>query len=148
MNDGVTVSDVCRVCDLVRSTFYTIMKKNLEAIGEIQEIISAKNREQLGLIILSKTEVFRKVIEAGLEDTTKPKDRQVIFMKLDERVTTMTKGMGIESEIESQAAEFLRHGPHMVQEKSRFSVTERIVTIQSDVWLSQIRTEFCENALF
>lgn len=50
----------------------------------IISIIDANNREQLGLILLSKTEMLRKVIEDGLADDTKPKDRLVIYMKLNE----------------------------------------------------------------
>ena len=48
MNDGMTVSDACRECGLARSTFYDIMKRNPEAIAEIQEIVDTKNREQFG----------------------------------------------------------------------------------------------------
>ncbi|MFZ0535162.1 MAG: helix-turn-helix domain-containing protein [Anaerolineales bacterium] len=62
MNDGMTVSDACRECGLARSTFYDILKRNPEAIAEIQEIIDAKNREQLGLIILSKTEISVRIL--------------------------------------------------------------------------------------
>ncbi len=96
MNDGIIVSDACRECGLARSTFYNIMKRNPEAIGEIQEIIDAKNHEQLGLVILSKTEILRKVIEAGLVDATKPKDRLAIFVKLNELVDSSTKDMGMD----------------------------------------------------
>lgn len=95
MNDGITVSDACRECGLARSTFYDIMKRNPEVIGEIQEIIDAKNYEQLGLIILSKTEILRKVIEAGLVDTTMPKDRLAIFVRLNELVDSSIKDMAM-----------------------------------------------------
>ena len=54
-------------------------------------------------------------------------------MKLNELVDSMTKGMGIDSDIESQAHEFLKYGPQLVQAKSRFTATERTITLESDV---------------
>jgi hypothetical protein len=56
-------------------------------------------------------------------DTTKPKDRVAIFVKLNEFVESSIKGMGMENDIESQAHEFLKHGPQLVQAKSRFTAS-------------------------
>jgi hypothetical protein len=49
-----------------RSSFYTIQKNNREAIAGVQANIDANNREQVGLILISNTEMLSKVIEAGL----------------------------------------------------------------------------------
>ena len=114
------------------SSFYYIVENNPEAIAEAQAIIEANNREQLGLILASKNEILRKVISAGLADETKPKDRLAIFMKLSELADGLTKDMGIDSGIENQAHEFLKHGPKLVAAKSRFTATERTVTFETD----------------
>ena len=101
-------------------------------MAEAQVIIEANNREHLGLILASKNEILRKVIKAGLAEETKPKDRLAIFIKLNELVDSLTKGLGIDSDIENQAHEFLKHGPQLVQAKSRFTATQTTVTIESD----------------
>jgi len=49
-----------------------IIDNNPEAIATEQAIIEANNREQLGLILASKNEILRKVIDAGPVDETKP----------------------------------------------------------------------------
>jgi hypothetical protein len=46
-----------------------------------------------------------------------------IFVKLNELVESSIKGMGMENDIESQAHEFLKHGPQLVQAKSRFTAS-------------------------
>ena len=48
MNAGMTVVEACREVGMARSSFYYIIENNPEAIAEIQDIINASNREQLG----------------------------------------------------------------------------------------------------
>jgi len=91
MNAGMTVVEACREVGIARSSFYNIVENNPEAITEIQDIINASNREQLGLMLLSKNELLRKVIEDGLSDKTKPRDRLAIFLKLNDLIQQMTQ---------------------------------------------------------
>jgi hypothetical protein len=77
----------------------------------------------LGLILASNNEILRKVIDARLAEETKPKDRPSIFMTLSELVDSLTKGMGIDNDIENQAQEFLKYEPQLVKAKSRFTAT-------------------------
>ena len=79
-NPGMTVVEACQTVGMPRSSFYYIVENNPEAITEVQAIIDANNREQLGLIPLSKTEMLRKIIEDGIPDATKPKDRLAIYI--------------------------------------------------------------------
>src|SRR4030066_1677393 len=103
MNTGMSIVEACKAVGMPRSSFYYIVENNPEAIAEVQAIIEVNNREQLGLILASKNEILRKVINAGLAEETKPKDRLAIFMKLSELADGLTKGMGMDSKIESQA---------------------------------------------
>jgi hypothetical protein len=132
MNAGMSLVDACAIVGMARSSFYSFVQTNPEVIAEVQAIIEANNREQLGLILANKNEILRKVIDAGLADETKPKDRLANFMKLSELADGLTKGLGIDNDIESQAHEFLKHGPQLVQAKSRFTATQTRVTIESD----------------
>ena len=132
MNAGMSVVEACKVVGMPRSSFYYVVENNPEEIAEAQVIIEANNREQLGLILASKNEILLQVIDAGLAEETKPKDRLAIFMKLSELADGLTKGMGIENDVEKQASEFHMHGPQLVKAKSRFTATQTTVTIVSD----------------
>ena len=123
INTGMTVVEACREMGIARSSFYYIVENNPEAIAEVQDIINASNREQLGLMLLSKNELLRKVIEDGLSDKTKPRDRLAIFMKLNSLVQQMTQNQQVDDELERQAHEFLKQGPPLVKVKSRFTTT-------------------------
>ena len=123
MNNGMNVIDACQAVGMPRSSFYYIVQNNPEAIAEVQDIINASNREQLGLMLLSKNELLRKVIEDGLSDKTKPRDRLAIFLKLNDLVQQMTQNQQLDNELERQAHEFLKQGPPLVKVKSRFTAT-------------------------
>jgi len=132
MNEGMTVVEACQKVGMPRSSFYYILENNPEAIAEVQAIIDTNNREQLGLILLTKTEMLQKLIEDGLSNTTKPKDRLAIYLKLNELVDRLTDSLHIENQYEKDAHEFLRQGPVLVKAKSRFTATERTVTYETE----------------
>jgi hypothetical protein len=132
MNEGMTVVEACRAVGMPRSSYYYIVENNPQAIAEVQAIIDANNREQLGLILVSKTEMLRKIIEDGLSDMTKPKDRLAIYVKLDELLDRMTDTLHVESQLSKDAHEFLKRGPVLEPAKSRLTATERTITIETE----------------
>jgi DNA-binding IclR family transcriptional regulator len=131
MNDGMTVVEACKEVGIPRSSFYYIVDNNPEAIAEIQTPIDANNREQLGLILLTKTEILRKLVEEGLSDKTNTRDRLAIYLKLNELENELAQNMQIENDTAKQAREFLRQGPMLVHGESRYSATQMTVTIES-----------------
>ena len=132
MNAGMTVAEACREVGIARSSFYYIVENNPEAVSDVQAIIDTNNREQLGLILMTKTEMLRKLIEDGLSNTTKPKDRLAIYLKLNELVDRLIDSLHIENQFEKEAHEFLKRGPVLVKAKSRLTATERIVTYETE----------------
>ena len=132
MNSGMTVSDTCREVGIPRSTFYDIVEKNPEAIAEVQDIIDANKREQLVMVLLAQNEILRKIIEDGLSDNIKPKERVAIFQKLEELKNSLMQSQHIDDENERRAHEFLSKGPTTRHVESRFSATETTVTYESE----------------
>lgn len=132
MNNGMTVVEACKEVGIPRSSFYYIVENNPEAIAEIQTLIDANSREQLGLILLTKTEILRKLVEEGLSDKTKPRDRLAIYLKLNELENELARNLQVEDDTAKQAREFLRQGPKLVHGKSRFSAIQTTVTIESE----------------
>jgi predicted transcriptional regulator len=132
MNDGMTVVEACKEVGIPRSSFYYIVDNNPEAIAEIQTLIDANNREQLGLILLTKTEILRKLVEEGLSDKTKPRDRLAIYVKLNELENELAQNLQIENDTAKQAREFLRQGPKLVHGESRYSATQTMVNIEAE----------------
>ena len=132
LNEGMSVVDACREVGIPRSSYYYILKNNPEAIAEIQDIISMNNREQLLLILASKNEMLFKLIDTALADTTKPKERLAIYIKLNEMVENFLGELKRESKGEKRAQELLWNGPNLVPGKSRFTATERTVTLETE----------------
>ena len=132
MNQGMTVVEACQEVGMPRSSFYYIMENNPEALAEVQAMIDANNREQLGLILLSKTEMLQKIIGDGLSKTTKPKDRLAIYLKLNELVDRLTDTLHIDSQLSKDAHEFLKRGPQLVHARSRLTATETMITYETE----------------
>ena len=72
-------------------------------------------------MLLSRNQLLRKVIDDGLSDKTKLRDRLAIFLKLDVLLQQMTQNQQVDDELERQAHEFLKQGPPLVKAKSRFT---------------------------
>jgi hypothetical protein len=131
MNTGMTVVDACREAGVARSTFYDFLKSNPEAVIEIQNVIENAQREQLGMALLASNRILEKVIEDGLSDETKPRDRLTIFLKLKELVAVLAQNSPEMNKMEQDALEFLKKGPTLRYVESRFttSQTEKVVEI-------------------
>ena len=112
MNTGMTVVDACEEVGLPRSTYYDIINKHPEAIVEYQEMIEANARMQLGMILYSKNDILQKLIAEGISDDTAPRDRLAIFKALNDMSDKLAKTIHADNEIELQARDFMRHGPH------------------------------------
>ena len=131
MNEGMTVVDACNEVGIPRSTYYDIVKKNPEVVAEYQEIIEANARQQLGLILFHKTEILHRVIEDGLSDNTAPRDRLAIYKTLSELEGELNHTLQIESQAAADAHEFLKQGPVIRPQISRFTATQTTLTVES-----------------
>jgi len=75
---------------------------------------------------LSKNEILRKVIESGLAEETKPRDRLAIFAKLNAMEEEMGQNLRQENELGKQAQEIMLTGPRTVKAKSTFTHTQTV----------------------
>ena len=131
MNTGLTVVEACREVGIPRSTFYYTIDKNPQEVAEIQEIIDNNSRTQLEILLLAKNKILGKVIEDGLSAETKPKDRLAIYSKLNDLANSMTNALEGDHQIEKEAQEFLKKGPVLKIQASRFSAS--MVLGESDI---------------
>ena len=84
------------------------------------------------MMLLSNNRLLRKIIEDGLFDSTKPRDRFAIFLKLNHQVQRMIQNQLVYSEIEHPALEFLKHGLTLVKAKSRFTTIQTTVSYETE----------------
>jgi hypothetical protein len=135
MNSGMTVVDACREVGIPRSSFYYIWQSNPRALAEIQDIISENSRRELMMILLHKTQILEKVIEQGLADTTKPRERLAILKTLDEQLDKLTEALRVSNQDNSIVSEFLS-GPTLQPGINRFSASEETHSYQGTPKLS------------
>lgn len=115
-----------------RSTFYDICKKNPEAFARFQEMVDVSALERLYLILLNQTKILQKIIEDGLADTTKPRDRLAIYKTLSEQLDKLMESLPSESRAGEDYLEFPLQGPVLRQGASRFAASHTVVAIESE----------------
>jgi hypothetical protein len=54
-------------------------------------MVLANNRENLLIILVNKSNILQKLIDAGLSEKTKPKDRLAIYKALGEKLDTLSQ---------------------------------------------------------
>jgi hypothetical protein len=123
MNNGITVVDACQQAGLPRSSFNDIIKSNPEALTEIQNIIETTQREQLGMALMANTQILGNLIDDGLAEETKPRDRLTIYLKLRGLINELSQSSSAESEFERHTSEFLIQWSKRDYVESRLTVT-------------------------
>jgi hypothetical protein len=123
MNEGLTVKDACIEVGMPRSTFYHILARDHEAIAIFQDMVVANEREQLWMILVRYTNILQKMIEDGLADTTKPRDRLAILKTLDEMRDKLVEKLQVGRQDDAFTSEVLR-GPVLRKGISRFAAAE------------------------
>ena len=123
MHEGMTAVDACLEIGLPRSTFYDIVKKNPEAFAEIQKLISINNHEQFLMVLCSQTQLLQKIIDDGLSDKTRIRDRLTIYMKLSDLLDNLMQNMEeqYQKEKRGQVRDYQTAMPELRVIKSRFS---------------------------
>lgn len=132
VNDGLTVIDACKAVGIPRSSFYYTIKANPEAIAEYQEMIATNAREQLGLILLSRRAILEKVVQGGLAEDTKPRDRLYILKTLDTLLDDIFNKLQGDNASKQEVQVFLRQGPTLRRQVPRMTATQDTITIEDE----------------
>ena len=120
--EGMTITKACLEVGIARSTFYYIYANNPGLFAEFQEMIEASERIQLMTILDRQLDILDKVIEDGLAENTKPRQRLAIFKALTARYERLREKI-LGGNMSSSEIEELLSGPKLVAGKSRFSPT-------------------------
>lgn len=122
VNDGMTVKDACDEIGLARSTFYYILNTHTVEIVEYQNVVLASNLEKLAILLSKQTEILQKVIDDGMAESTKPRDRLAIFRALEQTRTKLDEAVRLATRSHSVAPDFLR-GSSLEPGISRFTAS-------------------------
>ena len=134
-NDGMTVVAACKVVGLPRSTFYDICKRNPERIEAFNKMIEASEREELSMILTSQVSILDRVIEDGLDDKTKPRQRLSIFKYLTSHLDNLADKY-LRRGSNPEAIKRLLSGPELEPGKSNFPSSMRDVTKENELLTS------------
>jgi hypothetical protein len=120
-NNGMTVVSACEKVGMPRSTFYAVLKTNPQAFTEIQELIKASNIRQLFLILVNKTAMIQKLIEASIAEETSLRDRIAAMKELDRQEERLWATIPEHQPVDDDIHEILRSGPELSIKESRLS---------------------------
>ncbi len=122
--EGMSIVEACQEVGIARSTFYYFATTHRDAIATFQEMQMMAELEQLALILANQLQVFERVIQDGLADTTKPRQRLAILKEIVKMSNELMEKLRVSSHDNEEIKELLS-GPNLVPGKSRFSAFER-----------------------
>ena len=122
-NDGMTIVEACREVGIPRSTFYYFVNTNPDAIATFQEMQMVAALEQFALILANQVSILERVIQDGLADTTKPRQRLAIYKELVKRSDELMESLHVSRAQNTGDVDFL-NGPTLISAQSRFSASE------------------------
>jgi ACT domain-containing protein len=134
-NDGMTVVAACKVVGLPRSTFYDICKRNPERIEAFNKMIEASEREELSMILTSQVSILDRVIEDGLSEKTKPRQRLSILKYLTTHLNNLADKI-LRRVSNPEAIKRLLSGPELEPGTSNFPSSMRDVTKDNEILTS------------
>ena len=126
------VNAACREVGIPRSTFYDLCVKNPQICIDHQESLDEMSREEYFMLLTHKEAVLQKVLEDGLAETTKPGQRLAILKFVDETTYKLEDMLGI-SNTHNEEIRKLFGGPILVSGVSRFSASNPVVTVESEI---------------
>jgi ACT domain-containing protein len=126
--EGMSIVEACKEVRIPRSTFYHFVTTHPDAIANFQELQIAAGLQQLALLLENQTKVLERVIEEGLADTTKPRDRLAILKAITKLVDELQEDLHVNRRDGKDAADFLT-GPKLEPAASRFSASETTINL-------------------
>ena len=121
-NDGMTIVEACREVGIPRSTFYYFVTAHPDAIATFQEMQMVAAIKQFALILANQVAILERVIQDGLADTTKPRQRLAIYKGLVKRSDELMESLHVSRAKNTGEIDFL-NGPTLIPAQSRFSAS-------------------------
>jgi hypothetical protein len=131
MGEGLSISAACKETGIPRSTFYDLCKRDPQGVAAIQEMMTAEARQRLVLILVNQTRMLELMIQDGLAETTKPRDRIRILRELDKLQDKLQQMLRLNQGDDTLALEILG-GPVLKPGKSRLTgVSSTVIDVEN-----------------
>ena len=112
MNEGMNVTDACHEVGMPRSTYYYIVNREEESIALFLDMVRANESYNLWTILQTQNPILEKIIQDGLAETTKPRERLAIQKTLLKRADKLSQELLMHANAKDYAAEFMQ-GPKL-----------------------------------
>lgn len=119
-NPEATITDLCKEVDLDRRQYYRKLAAGNEIVDVLRKLIMQSKRLELARIATSRHKVLEKLVTNAIKSDDI--DELVKAMRyLDEHEDTLQDDLGAKPGIEDDAHQFLRQGPKITKQESRFA---------------------------
>jgi hypothetical protein len=119
-NPKVTVQQACDIVGIPKTTYYEWIRKEPESLRVIKDFLADSQREELALLSASISKINVSLAEMALKDDVEVAERLKIAKYLSGEAEKLQRIYQVTSGGED-AAEFLRDGPRVTKQKSKFA---------------------------
>jgi ACT domain-containing protein len=129
-NSGMSIVVACQEVGIPRSTFYYFIGHNPDAIASFQDMQMVAALEQFGLILANQTEILEHVIQEGLAENTKPRQRLAIYKEITKRADELMGLIQASHTSDTDVSDILS-GPTLIPGESRFASASTPIALGS-----------------
>jgi hypothetical protein len=139
-NPRLTVQEACDSVGIERSAYYRWLRKDPESLRAVKDFLADTQRDELAYLSAAMSEINTALARKALNDDTDISERLKIAKYLSVEAEKLQRTYQVTSGGED-AAEFLRDGPQMVKQKSKFASITVSQDDDGDVEVSLYRDE-------
>lgn len=119
--DNIKVPDACRQVGISPRQYYYWLETRPESMEEIRHFIGEQERRIIFAIASVRHKVVDKLLEAIEDPLTSGVDKMKMYQYLEETLEKLQAEHHAKPGIEEEAAAFLKRGPTLTKQISRFS---------------------------
>ena len=121
LDTKLTVKEACKLADISERQYRYWISKGETSIQNTRELIDNQQRELISEIAIAKGAMIRKMILKSKADDINVDDLAKIYRLLDEELEELQSIYQVRPGIENEAEAFLKEGPMIKKQKSRFA---------------------------
>jgi hypothetical protein len=119
-NPKLTVEQACDTVGINKDTYYYWLRKDPDALRAVKDFLADTQRDELAYLSAAITKIHLQLARKALSDDTETADRLKIVKYLSSEAEKLQRIYQVTSGGDD-AAEFLKDGPQLTKQKSKFA---------------------------
>lgn len=121
LNPKMSVAEACRQTNITVDKYRYWLAKGEDVINRTRELIENQQRVLISEIATTRIAIIHQMMKDATDELTKPLERAKLFEVLSAELEELQAIYNVRPGIEQDAQEYLKRGPKIEKQESRFA---------------------------